>query len=82
MNRFFFAFGLFAVSTFAQNYTRGVGIYPGDPKEFTGPSLVADAANYRNLALHRPAYQSSAYDYNLSLQTNGPPGEVRANQPH
>ena len=23
---------------------------------------------YRNLALHRPAYQSSSYDYNLTAQ--------------
>ena len=68
MNRFFFAFVFFAVSTIAQNYTRGVGVYPGDPHEYKGPSLVADTANYRNLALHRPAYQSSAYDYNLTAQ--------------
>ena len=52
----------------AQNYTRGIGVYPGDPKEYTGPTLVADANTYRNLALHRPAYQSSAYDYNLTAQ--------------
>ncbi|HEY1263332.1 MAG TPA: discoidin domain-containing protein, partial [Terriglobales bacterium] len=52
----------------AQQYTRGVGIYPGDPREFHGPSLVVDSANYRNLALHRPAYQSSAYDFNLTAQ--------------
>ena len=52
----------------AQNYTRGIGVYPGDPKEYTGPALVADTADYRNLALHRPAWQSSAYDYNLTAQ--------------
>jgi hypothetical protein len=51
----------------AQQYTRGIGVYPGDPKEYTGPTLVPDSA-YRNLALHRPAYQSSAYDYNLTAQ--------------
>ena len=51
----------------AQQYTRGVGLYPGDPKEFQGPVLKIDDA-YRNLALHRPAYQSSAYDYNLTAQ--------------
>ena len=61
--------GLAALSTlFAQEFTRGVGVYPGDPKEFFGPSLAADAATYRNLAFHRPAYQSSAYDYNLTAQ--------------
>jgi Exo-beta-D-glucosaminidase Ig-fold domain/Glycosyl hydrolases family 2/F5/8 type C domain/Glycosyl hydrolases family 2, sugar binding domain len=61
---------LFAVSLVsnAQQYTRGIGVYPGDPKEYTGPSLTADAGTYRNLALHRPAYQSSAYDYNLTAQ--------------
>ena len=54
-------------ASFAQ-YTRGVGVYPGDPGEYTGPRLVVDSATYRNLALHRPAYQSSAYDYNLTAQ--------------
>lgn len=52
----------------AQQYTRGLGVYPGDPKEYDGPSLQVDAGTYRNLALHRPAYQSSAYDYNLTAQ--------------
>jgi hypothetical protein len=52
----------------AQQYTRGLGVYPGDPKQYDGPSLVVDSATYRNLALHRPAYQSSAYDYNLTAQ--------------
>lgn len=61
-----FVFCSFALQ--AQNYTRGIGVYPGDPKEYTGPSLVADTGTYRNLALHRPAYQSSAYDYNLTAQ--------------
>ncbi len=62
---------LLACATFAghaQIYTRGIGVYPGNPKEYTGPTLVADAHSYRNLALHRPAYQSSAYDYNLTAQ--------------
>jgi len=54
--------------TFAQTYTRGIGVYPGDPKEYAGPSMVIDKSTYRNLALHRPAYQSSAYDYNLTAQ--------------
>lgn len=57
-----------SLATAAQEYTRGIGVYPGDPKEYTGPSLVVDAKAYRNLALHRPAYQSSAYDYNLTAQ--------------
>ncbi len=72
------------VSAHAQ-YTRGIGVYPGNPAEYTGPTLIADAATYRNLALHRPAYQSSAYDYNLTAQlvTDGikeptPPGYIVA----
>ena len=52
----------------AQQYTRGVGVYPGNPKEYHGPEMVIDSTTYRNLALHRPAYQSSAYDYNLTAQ--------------
>jgi hypothetical protein len=52
----------------AQQYTRGVGVYPGDPREYHGAEMVIDSTTYRNLALHRPAYQSSAYDYNLTAQ--------------
>jgi hypothetical protein len=52
----------------AQQYTRGIGVYPGDPAQYDGPSLRVDSTAYRNLALHRPAYQSSAYDYNLTAQ--------------
>ncbi len=52
----------------AQPYTKGVSIYPGDPKENFSPSFKIDSVHYRNLALYRPAYQSSAYDYNLTAQ--------------
>jgi beta-galactosidase/beta-glucuronidase len=52
----------------AQQYSRGIGVYPGDPAQYDGPRMVADKVTYRNLALHRPAYQSSAYDYNLTAQ--------------
>ncbi len=48
--------------------TRGVGVYPGDPREDFAPTLVPDTTTYRNLALRRAAYQSSAYDYNLTAQ--------------
>jgi hypothetical protein len=48
--------------------TRGVGIYPGDPNEDYAPLIVPDDSTYRNLALHRPAYHSSSYDYNLTAQ--------------
>jgi beta-galactosidase/beta-glucuronidase len=43
-------------------------VYPGDPREDFGPTLVPDASTYRNVALHRPAYHSSCYDYNLTAQ--------------
>ena len=50
-------------------YTRGIGVYPGDPREDFAPEIVpADPAAYRNLALLRPAYHSSSYDYNLTAQ--------------
>jgi hypothetical protein len=50
-------------------YTRGIGVYPGDPAEDFSPIVVADNSNtYRNLALLRPAYHSSSYDYNLTAQ--------------
>jgi hypothetical protein len=52
----------------AQPYTRGVGVYPGDPRQDWSPAVEIDATTYRNLALHRPAYQSSSYDYNLTAQ--------------
>jgi hypothetical protein len=57
----------------AQNFTRGLGVYPGDPRQFFGPSMAIDSTNYRNLALRRAAYHSSSYDYNLTatLITDG-----------
>ena len=68
MKLFCFVLACVSLAARAQTYTRGIGVYPGDPKEYTGPALSADAHTYRNLALHRPAYQSSAYDYNLAAQ--------------
>lgn len=52
----------------AGDFTRGVGVYPGDPAAFNGPMLVPETATYRNLALHRPATASSNYDYSLTAQ--------------
>jgi Glycosyl hydrolase 2 galactose-binding domain-like/Exo-beta-D-glucosaminidase Ig-fold domain/NedA-like, galactose-binding domain/Glycosyl hydrolases family 2 len=52
----------------AQIYTRGVGIYPGDPRQDFAPVLEPGPDTYRNLALHRPAYHSSSYDYDLTAQ--------------
>ena len=52
----------------AQQYTLGVGVYPGNPSENFAPLMREDQKTYRNLALHRPAYHSSSYDYNLTAQ--------------
>lgn len=49
-------------------YTRGIGQYPGSPKEDFSPSLVPDQTNYRNIALLRSAFNSSSHDYNLTAQ--------------
>lgn len=49
-------------------YTRCIGVYPGSPQEDFSPELLPDEDQYRNLALLRATYQSSAYDYNLTSQ--------------
>jgi beta-galactosidase/beta-glucuronidase len=49
-------------------YSRGIGKYPGNPKEDYSPSLVTENNNYHNIAKLRPAYHSSSYDYNLTAQ--------------
>ncbi len=60
--------GAMTTSTTDSAYSRGVGVYPGDPSEYAGAFLVPAVDEYRNLALHRPAYHSSSYDYNLTAQ--------------
>ncbi|MBE7157527.1 MAG: discoidin domain-containing protein [Rhodospirillales bacterium] len=63
------AFAPSAQEMAAASFTRGVGMYPGAPAEFFGPEIVPDTSGtYRNLALLRPAYASSSYDYNLTPQ--------------
>jgi hypothetical protein len=52
----------------SDRYTRGIGIYPGDPAENFSPDLKSDNQNYRNIARLRPARHSSSYDYNLTAQ--------------
>lgn len=69
---FFSSMALFAVLLSAchrveDRYTRGIGIYPGRPSEDFSPGLAPDDS-YRNIAMLRPVYQSSAYDYNLTSQ--------------
>ncbi len=68
MMRFRFLLVFAALAAQAQQYTLGVGVYPGDPRENFAPSQRIDSTTYRNLALHRPAYHSSSYDYNLTAQ--------------
>ena len=67
LNTFIFLLLFVAPSAFATDYTRGIGKYPGSPKENFAPMMQADNT-YRNVALHRMAYHSSAYDYNLTAQ--------------
>lgn len=49
-------------------YSRGVGIYPGNPDETFAPELVEDNETYRNVAALKAAWHSSSYDYNLTAQ--------------
>lgn len=49
-------------------YTRGIGQYPGHPKEDFSPELVQNQSDYRNIALLRSAFSSSNHDYNLTAQ--------------
>lgn len=51
-----------------EQYTKGIGIYPGEPTQNFAPTLMPDYDTYRNIALHRAVYQSSAFDYNLTGQ--------------
>ena len=57
-----------AATVDAQEFTRGIGVYPGNPREDFAPVLEPDTTTYRNLALRRPTYQSSSHDYNLTAQ--------------
>ena len=50
------------------DYTRGVGVYPGNPSEDFSPVLVADSENYRNIAKLRSTCNSSSYDFSLTAQ--------------
>lgn len=59
---------LIAGCAMGQIQTRGVGVYPGDPREDFSPVARIDDTTYRNLALHRTAWHSSSYDYNLTAQ--------------
>jgi hypothetical protein len=68
MNRKLLLLAMPLVVLNAQDYNRTAGNYPGAPAEYAGPTLVDGGSTYRNLALRRPAYHSSAWDYNLTAQ--------------
>lgn len=51
----------------SEAYTAGIGVYPGRSSERFAPTLEVDSG-YRNVALHRKVYQSSAADANLTAQ--------------
>ena len=49
------------------DFTRGIGVYPGNPDESAAPQLVENK-EYGNIAAFKAAYHSSSYDYNLTAQ--------------
>ena len=57
------------------DYTRGIGRYPGAPSEYYAPALswVDNGNKLTNVARHRAAWASSTIDYNLTahLVTDG-----------
>lgn len=53
---------------FDDNYSRGIGIYPGNRAETFAPRLVVDNKTYRNVAALKTVYHSSSIDYNLTGQ--------------
>ena len=59
---------LCSCSPSGSEYTRGIGVYPGDPSQDFSPGLQPDPDTYRNLALRRAAWHSTSQDYNLTAQ--------------
>lgn len=61
--------------TIGEDYSRGIGVYPGAPDEYFGPEISWSSGtdSLFNVALHRAAYASSAIDYNHTahLATDG-----------
>ncbi|NQU86560.1 MAG: hypothetical protein HQ541_12435 [Mariniphaga sp.] len=57
---------LFGCNSGADQLTCGIGVYPGNPAEDFSPFLKTDKENYRNIAKHRIAYHSSAFDYKFN----------------
>ena len=74
-NFLFITCALFAnVAQGAENQTRGIGQYPGAISEYFAPTVSwTDGGKLTNVALHRAAWASSAYDYNHTahLVTDG-----------
>jgi hypothetical protein len=53
---------------YAQNFSLGIGKYPGNPSENFSPSIKFDNKTYKNIARLRPVYGSSSYDFCLTPQ--------------
>jgi len=65
---------LFSALQVEADDTRGIGQYPGAPREYFAPTISwTDGGKLTNVALHRAAWASSAYDYNHTahLVTDG-----------
>ena len=72
----------------AQSYTRGIGVYPGDPAQCDAPRLVPGGNERRCLSLHRITTASSQFDNNLTAQlatdgivSDGMPNFLRVSTP-
>jgi len=63
-----FCFFIISCQKSPQVYTKGIGVYPGNPTENFSPELKPDNGTYRNIALNRTVFHSSSYDYNLTGQ--------------
>lgn len=57
-----------AASFAQQEYTRGIGLYPGRPSQSAAPRLVPAGNELRNLSRNRVTFASSQFDNNLTAQ--------------
>lgn len=82
MNKFFsslLATLLVPAAAWADHVVTDTYPYPGNPAENFAPNLVADPS-HKNLALHRQAYASTSWDYNLTAQL-ATDGIIESEQP-
>lgn len=59
---------LWSCNNNTEEYTRGVGIYPGAEKDNFAPVRESISKEYKNIALHSRAWHSSSYDHSLTAQ--------------